>query len=394
MKIIGIIASTVLLLFGCQNETTVTGYQKDLDFMNKYKEVIELSPTDNSKSRIMIIPAYQGRVMTSTANDKSYGWINYELIKNGENLPHMNAFGGEERIWLSPEGGQFSIYFKPNEPFDFENWQTPSVIDTEAFEILSKTETEVQFSKIARLKNHLGTTFEIEILRRVKALDKSDIKKSLGMQLGNSIKTVAYESVNELINKGKDWDKESGTLGIWLLGMFKPSDKTTLVAPFRTSDNLGLTDDYFGKIPSDRLVLIDSIILFKGDGKSRGKIGLNSTSAKPVSGAWDAENEILTIVIFDLDRNGDYLKSSWEIHKEPYIGDAFNAYNDGITEDGTQMGPFIELESNSPTRALKNEERIVHSQKIFHFEGNKADLNIISQKILGISLVKIESSMN
>jgi hypothetical protein len=384
---------TVQLLFmiSCQTETD---YQKDLIFMREHTDVVELSSPDLPNSRIMVIPSYQGRVMTSTANDKSYGWINYELIKSGEIMPHMNAFGGEERIWLSPEGGQFSIYFKPNVAFDFENWQTPSVIDTEAFEILSKTETEVQFSNTAVLKNHSGTTFEIEILRVVKSLTKSDIEKSLGMQLGNSIKTVAYESVNELVNKGKDWDKESGTLGIWLLGMFKPSDKTILVAPFNFSNNLGLTDDYFGKIPSNRLVLIDSTILFKGDGKLRGKIGLNSTSAKPVSGAWDAENEVLTIIIFDLDRNGDYLKSSWEIHKKPYTGDAFNAYNDGITEDGTQMGPFIELESNSPTRALKSEERIVHSQKTFHFEGDKAELDIISQKMLGISLAKIESSMN
>jgi hypothetical protein len=60
----------------------------------------------------------------------SYGWINYGLIKSGEHQPHMNAFGGEERFWLSPEGGQFSIYFKKGKSFDFENWQTPAIIDT------------------------------------------------------------------------------------------------------------------------------------------------------------------------------------------------------------------------------------------------------------------------
>jgi hypothetical protein len=52
--------------------------------------------------------------MTSTANGRnefSYGWINYKLIGSGEKSEHINAYGGEERIWLGPEGGQFSVYF-------------------------------------------------------------------------------------------------------------------------------------------------------------------------------------------------------------------------------------------------------------------------------------------
>jgi hypothetical protein len=26
-------------------------------------------------------------------------------------VPHINVFGGEDRFWLGPEGGQFSIFF-------------------------------------------------------------------------------------------------------------------------------------------------------------------------------------------------------------------------------------------------------------------------------------------
>ena len=32
----------------------------------------------------------------------------------------MNGFGGEDRFWLGPEGGQFSIFFKKDDPFDLE----------------------------------------------------------------------------------------------------------------------------------------------------------------------------------------------------------------------------------------------------------------------------------
>ena len=37
----------------------------------------------------------------------------------------MNAFGGEDRLWLGPEGGQYSIFFRAGDPFDLEHWQTP-----------------------------------------------------------------------------------------------------------------------------------------------------------------------------------------------------------------------------------------------------------------------------
>ena len=81
---------------------------------------------------IIVLPAYQGRVMTSTAEGDmgaSFGWINHELIASGRFTPHMSAFGGEERFWLGPEGGQFSIYFSPGSAFTFDEWQVPGVID-------------------------------------------------------------------------------------------------------------------------------------------------------------------------------------------------------------------------------------------------------------------------
>ena len=52
--------------------------------------------------------------MTSTAGGdagQSFGWINRELIASGKMQPHMNVFGGEDRFWMGPEGGQFSIFF-------------------------------------------------------------------------------------------------------------------------------------------------------------------------------------------------------------------------------------------------------------------------------------------
>lgn len=366
----------------------------DREFLNKYKETIVLTAPDNPGSKAIIVPAYQGRVMTSTSNGNtgnSYGWINYELIQSGVYQPHINAFGGEERFWLSPEGGQFSVYFKKGAKFDFENWQTPALIDTVAYKVTESDSSSVSFQVNAFIENYSGQMFVIEINRKIAMLGQRDILNILDLQTLGECKSVAYESVNSIVNKDSEWKPETGMLGIWLLGMFKPSDKTVIIAPFsrKEAEKPAITDDYFGKIPADRFIVRDSVAFLKADGKFRSKIGIAPRSARNVAGSYDAENGILTIIQFSLDQKSKYLKSTWEIHKDPFDGDALNAYNDGKLEDGTQMGPFYELESSSPALALKEGEKVTHRQRTYHFEGDKAALDGISKKVLGVSIDQI-----
>lgn len=381
-----------------QLETTQTqaagtfGY--DLAFLKKYKEAVVLSAPDNADAQAIVIPAYQGRVMTSTANGdsgNSYGWINYQLIESGRYQPHMNGFGGEERFWLSPEGGQFSVYFKKGQSFDFENWQTPALIDTVAYKVMESDASSVKFQVNAMIENYSGKMFVIGISRKIQMLAKEEIANLLDLPALSGVKAVAYRSTNSVTNKDETWKPETGMLGIWLLGMFRPSDQTTIIAPFSQalSEKPLITDDYFGKIPADRLVIRDSTLFLKADGKHRSKIGIAPKSAKNVAGSYDAEKGILTIIQYDLDQQGQYMKSTWELHQDPYNGDALNAYNDGKLADGTQMGPFYELESNSSVKALKEGEAITHRQSTFHFEGDRAALNAIARKVLGVNIDQI-----
>src|SRR5688572_19034005 len=59
----------------------------DLDFLKEqHKDLVVLSD-DSSKAQLIVLPAYQGRVMTSTAagnEGASFGWINYDLIASGK----------------------------------------------------------------------------------------------------------------------------------------------------------------------------------------------------------------------------------------------------------------------------------------------------------------------
>lgn len=120
----------------------------DLNFLKKYhKDLVVLS---NGDAKLIVVPKYQGRVMTSTAEGDqglSFGWINHDLIASQKNTPHFSAYGGEDRFWLGPEGGQFSIYFKPNSTFVFDNWLVPPSIDVESFDLIHQSKTEAQFKK-------------------------------------------------------------------------------------------------------------------------------------------------------------------------------------------------------------------------------------------------------
>lgn len=365
-------------------------FREDYLFLKQFQETIELITPGNTNARALVVPGFQGRVMTSTArgNDGySYGWINYRLISSGINQPHMNAFGGEERFWLSPEGGQFSVYFAPGAPFDFENWQTPALIDSVAYPVTRHDRDSVAFGISASLRNHSGTDLFLDIERSVTMLDAATVLTRLGL---NEItaSTVAYETVNSLRNTGPDWGEETGLLGIWLLGMFKPSDQTVIIAPYSTefSEKVLLTDDYFGKIPSDRLTVQPGVVLLRADGKYRSKIGIAPHSALNVAGSYDPVLNQLTLIQYSVNRDEKYLKSTWEQHANPYGGDVLNAYNDGPLEDGSQMGPFYELESNSYSKALSTGEVITHVQQTYHFEGSKPELAVIARQVLGVDL--------
>ncbi len=370
-------------------------YGYDLELMKKYTSPIELT---NGKSRVLISPEYQGRVMTSAANGEesiSFGWINHELIASGEVLKQINPVGGEERFWLGPEGGQYSIFFKNGSNFDFEDWATPACIDTEPFNLVNSDQNSASFAKSIQLTNYSNFFFNFDVNRRITLIPGNEIKNQLNIKINAEINSVAYETENKLINTGdKEWKKESGLLSIWLLGMFIPSDEVTIIVPYKTdveSDYI-VKDDYFGKIPDNRLKIKNGLIYLKGDGKERGKIGIPPQRALPVIGSYDAVNKALTILKCEVPEGViDYVNSAWEQQEFPYKGDAINSYNDGPLEDGSQMGPFYELETSSPALALKPGESATYKQTTIHFTGNEDYLDEISRQIFGVSLNEIKS---
>jgi hypothetical protein len=370
----------------------------DLQFLKKQDSALVV--LIDGESQVIVSPKYQAKVFTSTANGKqgmSFGWINYKAF--GKLDAHMNAYGGENRLWLGPEGGKFSLFFKPNTKMIFENWKTPAPIDTESWSVKTKDSLIVTMYKVMTMVNYKGTYLNLRVDRTIKILPRNEIFRRTGIAGSDSVRAVGYETNNILTNKGdQEWTATAGMPCIWILDMFKPSPATVIVVPFQNASvedfSKIATTNYFGEIPADRLKHNDSLLVFKADGKSRGKLGIISNRAKRIAGSYDADHKVLTLIYFELDDQARYLNQEWNITKPSFSGDAVNAYNDGPLADGTQMGPFYEIESVSPAAFLKPGDSIFHSHIVFHFYGNEKALNEIAVRMLGITLQKINKSFD
>ena len=402
-----ILIAGIMLLVACRssknknyNNTAVTpqkgtfGY--DLDFLRGKDSLIVLKDS-NGLSEVIVSAKFQGKVFTSTAEGdtgKSFGWINYKAFDAPVD-PHMNAYGGEDRLWLGPEGGQFALFFKKGAKMEFANWFTPAPFDHESWQVINKNDKQVSLTKNMSLVNYKDTRLDLRVDRKITLLDRADIEKALKIKPDSGVKAVGTETDNSIANTGKDaWTKQSGAPCLWNLDMFTPSPQVTIVIPY--NDHAGgkvATTDYFGQIPSDRVTYKKGRLFFKADGKSRGKLGMPAIRTLSVAGSYDAANNVLSIILFDVNNKATYLNQEWKTDKDPLTGDAVNAYNDGPLANGTQMGPFYEMESVSPGAFLKPGEKLTHQHLIFHFTGDKAGLNTIAMKVLGVSLNDIQSAL-
>jgi len=174
--------------------------------------------------------------------------------------------------------------------------------------------------------------------------------------------------------------------------MMTPTDETKVIIPFlpKPDAQTYITSNYFGTIAPDRLLIKDSVLYLRCDGKSRGKIGISPVIAKPVAGSFDFKRNILTILIPEINRDAPYVNSKWELQDQPYKGDVINAYNDGPLQDGSQLGPFYEIESSSPAVALKAGYSMTYQQVTCHFQGDYTALKTLAKQLLSVNLDEVK----
>lgn len=388
-----------------QITATDGSFAADLNFLKAQDPgLIVLRENEDDNAQVIVSPAFQAKVFTSTAaglKGQSFGWVNYKAFSGAKDA-HMNAYGGENRLWLGPEGGKFSLFFKPGKSMVFDNWKTPAGFDSESWKLVSSTNNQATMEKKMELTNYTGSNLSLSIERTIKLMTPAQIDEATGLPLQkekDNIKAVAYSSENKLTNTGQTaWDEKTGMPCLWILDMFNPSASTVIVVPFKQTpeDAFGsvATTDYFGAIAADRLKHNDHVLYLKADGKSRGKLGVVPEKAKDWIGSYAADTKVLTLLHFDIDAKAKYLNQEWNTEKPVFAGDAVNAYNDGPLEDGSQMGPFYEMESVSPAAMLAPGGSLAHRQSVYHFTGAEKALNAIAQKCLGVTLEEIKTAFS
>jgi len=377
------------------NEPVESSFGDVVDLVNRRSEALVLANGRNRAS-IAVWPAMQGRVLCSSPegmDGRAFGWVNHELISSGERLKQVNAVGGEDRIWLGPEGGQFSLFFAPGVPFHLDHWNTPAPLDTEPFEIVDLRDDRVLFTRSFEVLNYSGSKFQVRINRQVRLLKEEAIWAGLKLNRKGRGKVVGFESDNELSNLGSTaWSKESGLISLWVLGQFQATSRTSIILPIRPGSvaelGVAVTSDYFGAVPEERISVRADSVLFRADGNCRSKLGLSSRRSRGMLGSYDAITRVLTIVQFSQsDEDAEYVNSAWRLQEEPYRGDVANCYNDGPSyPGGSQLGKFYELESSSPAIELKPGGSVSHVQRTIHLSGSEDELDQVSMATLGVHL--------
>lgn len=382
-------------------EALPTTYREAKAFLGRYTDVVELC--DDAGACVLICPKWQARVMTSTCDGPdgmSFGFIHREFIEAGKPDLHFSNYGAEDRLWLSPEGGRFSLWFAPGARQTLDNWYTPPTFNEGAYDVVASDKSHCRMTRQMQLRNTAGTQFDLLVNREVRLLGKAELAGTLGET--TNAKTVAYETINTITNQGPPMTKEKGFVSMWILSMLNAGPETVVVVPYRSGNEQELgpvvRSDYFGAIPSDRLKITAEAILLKADAKYRSKIGTSQKRVKNTLGAIDFQRNVLTLARFTMPDDPakvDYMNNLWGLDQpDPYTGDVANAYNDGPPAPGQKgLGTFCEIESLSPAVPLRTDQSLSHRHCTIHIQADPAALARISQRVLGVDLNMVRQEM-
>jgi hypothetical protein len=365
-------------------------FEEDLTFMRGHSPLHLLSSP--SGGRVAVSPRWQGRVMTSAVAGAapSLGFVNRAFIASGRTGTAFDNYGGEDRFWLGPEGGQHGLYFAPGAPFDLDAWQVPRGLQEGTWAVEDASDQAIGLRRVMTLASRSGFRFEVAVARTVRVLDGAGVAERFGVSLSSSSRWVAFESVSRITNAGANaWARDAGLLSVWILGQFPATPDSVVVVPFARASGEVVNDRYFGAVPSDRLSVRerDGYLTFRADGQHRSKIGIAPARAKPVLGSHSPSAGSLTLVRYTLPAAGAYVNSMWELQEDPYAGDVVNSYNDGPVGGGrAALGSFYEIETSSPAAPLGPGESLTHAHATLHVSADGDALEHVAQAALGVSL--------
>lgn len=378
-------------------EPNLLAFGQDLKFFSQHNSDIMI--LGEGDSLIAVSPKYQSRILTSTfggVEGPSLGWINHELLADNKIGLQTYQIGGEDRFWVGPQGGDFSIFFPQGAIYSAENWRAPAGLSLDPWKLIASSKTQAKFEKNADFENAKGQRFTVRAEREITVLNRAQVSEILGIEIPSAVKLVAFQSFNKLTNIGNSkWTVDSGLLNISVQSCFNANKKVRVFIPYRAGEvsKLGeiVRDSFFdSSATGDGRLLIDpSYICFQADGRKMSGIGVSGKRSEGIVLSYDAKNNVLTVILYikPADSTRAYLRNSWRSNGARFDGDAISIYNNGpLARTSVEADPFYEISTHSPALSLDVGKSQFHIQRTFHFGGSEYDLGLISYKLAGIAI--------
>lgn len=371
-------------------------FGQDLSFFSKYG--VDTVILGEGESLVCVSPEWQGRVMTSTFSGiegSSIGWINRPLIAFKKDDLQMSQAGGEDRFWIGPQAGEFSVFAQTSNLYSNDVRGAPDALSVEPWKLVSRTSTRARLEKEAKFENALGKVLSVKAEREVSVLNRANVGEILGLEIPESVSMVAYQSFNKLTNTGDaQWSEKTGMLNISVQSCFNANRSVNVFVPYERGElsKLGniVSDDFYDSSTEGRLYIEESFIRFKTDGKSLSAIGVSQERSQGIVLSYDMHNNILTVVIYIRpSEKMRYLASSWR-RSMADNGDAVSVFNNGTRSQGSfGADAYYEISTHSPALSLSPGKSQFHIQRTFHFSGSEYDLGIIAYKLAGITMAQL-----
>lgn len=371
-------------------------FGQDLTFFSEYG--VDAFLLGEGDSYIAVSADWQGRVLTSTFNGEdspSIGWIDRALMADEKHDLSTGQSGGEDRFWVGPQGGDFSVFFPDGAAQNEENWRIPAALASEPWTLTARTRTQAKFEKSAEFKNFKGNVLKVKAEREVSFIPRADAAKILGIEIPDSVKMVAFQSLNKLTNAGEGaWSPQNGMLNISVQSCFNANPGVRVFLPYKPGDasKLGdvVRDNLYESAYTEggRRVLTPEYVSVLADGKSMSGMGISPLRSEGIVLSYDSHNNILTVILY-IKPSGRraYLANSWRRPSRPFDGDAVSVYNNGSpARTSLSAQKYYEVSTYSPALNLGAGKSQFHLQRTFHFSGSEYDLGLIAYKLADISI--------
>ena len=356
-------------------------------------EAVVLRSRDKKKI-VVVTPELVGRVLCVGGDgiDGPTGSYYCEAqIRRGFDSPWSN-FGGEQRIWITPEFGPQGLFITKGEQ-TMDNYKVPPALNATRFKVADRSSDgrSVTSAATMTLVNRLGTRFQFKVEQTVECLESCPY-----LAAGSGKGTfVGFKMRTTLENAGAAaWTKESGPLAIWTAGQFPAGEGTVAIMPFRpaAAPAKTLTTEYFKLFPPDPKPLPRpywkleaGCVLLRADGSVEKKFEIPAARARNRLASIDLTASSMTIVDYDdLDPAGEYVKSFPQPYEDENCGGG--AMSAMLLHGHPPEPPLHELETCSPALFLKPGEKRAHTVCTYHIKADQRTLADLCRRCLNAEL--------